>query len=75
MSKGNPSIQQIRDLLEECVAEANSVYAEEHQITFEEKNWTPADLEYVTDELGYKPTRAEWRSAGLNWVGDAHWEE
>ena len=75
MFKNNRSIRKIRKLLQECVDEQNAVAAEEHQVTFKEKNFTGADLEYVTDELGSKPTRAEWRRAGLSWVGDAHWED
>lgn len=35
---------------------------------------TAEDLEYVTEVLGRKPTREEWRAAGLHWVGSYHWD-
>ena len=63
---------EIRTLLEECVAEANEQAAAEHQVDFADYDFTGADLEYVTDELGRKPTREEWDKAGLEWVGGAH---
>ena len=37
-------------------------------------DWEPTalDPEYVTDELGYKPTEEQWADAGLKWVGGSH---
>lgn len=57
----------IRELLSECEAEAR------RQGDFE-GGWelTRHDMEWITDQLGRKPTRDEWAAAGLRWVGDAH---
>jgi hypothetical protein len=35
-------------------------------------NLYPADLDYVTDTLGTKLTREEWKGVGLGWVGARH---
>ena len=33
---------------------------------------TAGDLEWVTDELGYLPTREQWKEVGLLYVGGGH---
>lgn len=61
----------LKELLDECRREAISFGLDPAD------PWDPApfDLDYITAVLGYKPTREEWRAAGLRWVGDAHVSE
>jgi len=62
-------IDQIEEKLEECYRTA---YEAGFDGKFDEYDFTEADLSWITDELGYKPTKAEWEKAGLSWVGGAH---
>lgn len=61
------TITQIKSLLESCVEEARR-----QGWDGERYDYTAQDLQWVTDELGRKPTAAEWAGAGLNAVGSAH---
>lgn len=61
--------QRIRSLLEECVQEARD---QGFEGSADEYDYTAADLEWVTDQLGYKPTRRDWEGAGLEYIGSAH---
>jgi len=57
----------IKALIEECEAAARR----EGWVG----DWEPvaADLEYVVEELGYKPTRDEWLALpGVGWIGGEH---
>lgn len=35
-------------------------------------NYAKPDLDYVINNLGYKPTVSQWRDAGLQYVGTAN---
>ena len=60
------TVEQIKTELADCEAAARREGWE--------GAWEPtaADLESVCAALGHKPSREEWQSAGLGWVGDAH---
>ena len=57
----------IKSLLAECekLARIEGFEGEDFQPT-------SADLVWVCDELGRKPTAEEWKAAGLAWVGSNH---
>ena len=62
-------VDEIEAKLEECYRTA---YEAGFDGKFDEYEFTAPDLHWVTEELGYKPTEAEWKEAGLGWVGGAH---
>ena len=66
------TITKIAALIDECKAVADDQASTDQTLT----NWepTPADLEYITDELGFKPTSAQWALAGWP-VFSAHSDE
>jgi len=55
--------------LDECFHDAR-----EQGFEGDRDQWRPteADLEYVTDKPGHKPTREQWEHAGITWVGGRH---
>lgn len=59
----------LRELLDDCVHAAREQGFDGADSDYE---FTPADVDYVTDALGYLPTSQQWVDAGLRWVGDAH---
>lgn len=59
----------IKTLLASCVTDAR---AQGFDGADDEYSYTAADLDWVTSELGGKPTAAEWAEAGLRSVGSAH---
>lgn len=60
-------INRMEKLLSECREEAVREGADP-------ETWKPteADLDWIVDQLGFKPTREEWKKAGLEWVGGQH---
>lgn len=62
-------IATLSDLLNDCFLAAQDQGFDGDRDSYE---YTPADLEYVTDMLGRKPSRQEWAAAGLPHVGGAH---
>jgi hypothetical protein len=69
MTTARGTADDIRSALEECYATAKE---QGFEGSYEDWMPTKADLEYVTDKLGRKPTEAQWKEAGLGWVGGAH---
>jgi len=63
-------IERIRELIAECRAEARD---QGWQGDDEDYVLQAADLDYIVDALGYKPTLEQWRAAGLAWIGSAHY--
>lgn len=62
------SVERLRELLDQCVdeARANGWNGEgEYDVTL-------ADALWITKQLRRKPTRAEWREAGMSYVGNLH---
>ena len=62
-------LETIKGQIEQCEAEARR-----HGWEGARYEPTPEDCEAIVRALGYRPTRAEWASAGVYWVGDAHAE-
>jgi hypothetical protein len=62
-------IEKIEDLLTLCRDEAEKQGWRGDDDDFE---YTEADMDSVTDDLGYKPTRKQWEEAGLKHVGGRH---
>ncbi len=56
-------------LLASCISDARANGFDGADAEYE---YTVADLEYVTDQLGRKPSREEWVAAGLRYVGSVH---
>lgn len=63
------------------LAEAIRSYAAECRDTAREQGWegedddfeyTTADMDYITSQVGRLPTREEWASAGFGYVGSKH---
>lgn len=67
---GSDLTDRIKALLADCVAEALE-QGWDGDVAYE---YTAEDLEWVTDQLGRKPTLAEWRAATSPgyWIGGAH---
>ena len=67
----------IRALLDACYLDAVHEGRDVGGTSIPPRRWTPteADLDYVVAELGRRPTRDEWRAAGLSWVGSDHCAE
>jgi len=61
--------EELRALLEKCVDEAREMG---WKGDFDDYTFTQADLDWVTDQLGYKPTEDEWKASGLRHVGGSH---
>jgi len=66
---GTDENEELRSLLENCVDEARKMGWEGD---FDDYTFTQADLDWVTDQLGYKPTKEEWEAVGLRHVGGSH---
>ncbi len=66
MISGPPTLA---ELLEDCYLEAQRQGYPGGRFDYEPSE---ADLDYVTDMLGRRPSRAEWRAAGLHYVGGKH---
>jgi len=68
-SKEAQQIAEIRNAIEDVYAIYASMPGAPPRDSVE---LTINDMEYITDAMGYLPTREQWADAGLPWVGGAH---
>lgn len=69
MERTNRSVAYIRELLNNCVEEAQT---QGFEGGFQDYEFTEDELEYVIDKLGYKPSEDEWKAAGIDEVDEVH---
>lgn len=55
------------ELVNSCLEEARTQGAPAETATL-----TPADCDWICEQLGRKPTREEWAEAGYGFVGERH---
>ena len=65
----NSTSKQIETLAAECVK-----MAREQGYDGDAYDLTESDCDWIVEQLGRKPTREEWASAGYGWVGNAHYD-
>lgn len=66
------NIQAIKTQLAMCLDVAKDLGYEGED---SEYNYTSQDLDAIVEHLGAKPTREEWKQAGLKYVGSNHCSE
>ena len=69
MKTARAKLPTLNELLEDCYLEARRQGYPGGRFDYEPSE---SDLDYVTDMLGRKPSRAEWHAAGLRYIGEKH---
>jgi len=59
----------LRSLIDICYHDADEAGYEGDR-----EDWEPTelDLDWIVDKVDFAPTEADWKRAGLEWVGSAH---